>query len=405
MAKKDTAKSSTFAWEGKNKNGRKIKGELVSTSVALAKAELRKQGIDPIKVRKSSSARPSVKKITPLDIAFFTRQMATMTKAGVPIINAFDIAIEATDNGSVKTLIMSVKVDVSGGSTLADSFRKHPQYFDKLYCNLISAGEQSGALDTILDRVATYKEKSEALKSKIKKAMFYPIAVVLIALLVTGILLIKVVPQFEEVFSGFGAELPLFTQFVIAISDALQKWWHTVVISAVAISFFINRTLKTSQKARNQLDRLLLRLPVFGKILDKSAVARFSRTLATTFSAGVPLVDALDAVAGAAGNVVYREATESLKEDITAGQQLQFAMRNAGIFPNMAIQMVAIGEESGAVDEMLAKVAGYYEEEVDTMVDGLTSLMEPVIMTVLGVLVGGLIIAMYLPIFKLGSVV
>ena len=410
MAKKGapkTPKTSTFVWEGKDKNGRKIKGEVSSTTVALAKAELRKQGVNPTKVRKQSVnlGGGGGGKIKPLDIAFFTRQLATMVKAGVPLLNAFDITAEGIDKPAMKNLIMSIKNDVAGGSNMADSLGKHPEYFDDLYCSLIASGEQSGALETLLDRIATYKEKSEALKSKIKKAMNYPIAVVAVAFLVTGILLIKVVPQFEEVFAGFGAELPAFTQMVINLSEALQEWWYIVIGALVAFGFSMKQILKTSEAARDKRDRLVLRLPVVGAILDKSAVARFSRTLATTFSAGVPLVEALDSVAGAAGNVVYRQATETIKEDVSTGQQLQFAMRNAGIFPNMAIQMVAIGEESGALDEMLSKVANYYEEEVDNMVDGLTSLMEPLIMAVLGVLVGGLIVAMYLPIFQLGSVV
>ncbi|GAA4651051.1 type II secretion system F family protein [Kistimonas scapharcae] len=410
MAKKGapkTPKTSTFVWEGKDKNGRKIKGEVNSTTVALAKAELRKQGINPTKVRKQAVnlGGGGGGKIKPLDIAFFTRQMATMVKAGVPLLNAFDITAEGIDKPAMKNLIMAIKNDVAGGSNMADSLRKHPEYFDDLYCSLIASGEQSGALETLLDRIATYKEKSEALKSKIKKAMNYPIAVVAVAFLVTGILLIKVVPQFEEVFAGFGAELPAFTQMVINLSEALQEWWYIVIGALVVFGFSVKQILKTSEAARDKRDRLVLRLPVVGAILDKSAVARFSRTLATTFSAGVPLVEALDSVAGAAGNVVYRQATETIKEDVSTGQQLQFAMRNAGIFPNMAIQMVAIGEESGALDEMLSKVANYYEEEVDNMVDGLTSLMEPLIMAVLGVLVGGLIVAMYLPIFQLGSVV
>ncbi|OQX36758.1 MAG: type II secretion system protein F [Oceanospirillales bacterium LUC14_002_19_P2] len=410
MAKKGapkTPKTSTFVWEGKDKNGRKIKGEVNSTTVALAKAELRKQGINPTKVRKQAVnlGGGGGGKIKPLDIAFFTRQMATMVKAGVPLLNAFDITAEGIDKPAMKNLIMTIKNDVAGGSNMADSLRKHPEYFDDLYCSLIASGEQSGALETLLDRIATYKEKSEALKSKIKKAMNYPIAVVAVAFLVTGILLIKVVPQFEEVFAGFGAELPAFTQMVINLSEALQEWWYIVIGALVVFGFSVKQILKTSEAARDKRDRLVLRLPVVGAILDKSAVARFSRTLATTFSAGVPLVEALDSVAGAAGNVVYRQATETIKEDVSTGQQLQFAMRNAGIFPNMAIQMVTIGEESGALDEMLSKVANYYEEEVDNMVDGLTSLMEPLIMAVLGVLVGGLIVAMYLPIFQLGSVV
>ena len=344
-------------------------------------------------------------KIKPLDIALFTRQMATMMRAGVPLLQAFDITAEGMEKPAMRDLIIKVKNEVAGGSTFADSLKKHPEYFDDLYCNLVASGEQSGALETLLDRIATYKEKTEALKAKIKKAMNYPIAVVCIAVIVTAILLVKVVPQFEEVFQGFGAELPAFTKMVINLSELVQAYWLYFLGIAIVSVFLIKRTLKTSQSARNTMDRLVLKLPIVGEILDKSAVARFGRTLATTFAAGVPLVEALDSVAGAAGNVVYAEATARIKEDVSTGQQLQFSMKNSGIFPSMAIQMVAIGEESGALDEMLDKVATFYEEEVDNMVDGLTSLMEPIIMSVLGVLVGGLIVAMYLPIFQLGSVV
>ncbi|MCL6271802.1 type II secretion system F family protein [Sansalvadorimonas sp. 2012CJ34-2] len=398
-------KTYTFAWEGKDKNGRSAKGEIPSASIALAKAELRKQGINPSKVRKKAASFGTKKKIKPMDIAIFTRQLATMTKAGVPMIQAFDITAEGMDNATMKDLITNIKSDVAGGTSFAQSLHKHPKYFDDLYCNLVNSGEQSGALESLLDRIATYKEKTEALKAKIKKAMNYPIAVTAVAVIVTGILLVKVVPQFEEVFAGFGAELPAFTQIVINLSEAVQKWWLIIVVGIGIGLWSLKRILARSQKARNSFERLQLKIPIIGAILDKSAIARFARTLSTTFAAGVPLVDALDSVAGATGNVVYREAVEQVKEDISSGQQLQFAMRTTGIFPSMAIQMVAIGEESGALDEMLDKVATLYEEEVDNMVDGLTALMEPMIMVVLGTLVGGLIVAMYLPIFQLGSVV
>ncbi|MFK0570411.1 type II secretion system F family protein [Endozoicomonas sp.] len=397
----------TFVWQGKDKSGRKTKGEMQSSSMALVKGELRKQGILATKVgkKRASFGLGGGKKITPMDIALFTRQLATMMKAGVPLLQAFDIAAEGLDKESMRDLVGKIKNDVAGGSTLADSLKNHPDYFDDLYCSLVASGEQSGALDTLLDRIATYKEKTEALKSKIKKAMNYPIAVVCIAMIVTVILLVKVVPQFEEVFQGFGAELPAFTQMVIGLSEAVQSYWHLVLAGLVIFVFLAKRTLKKSKAARDSLDRFVLKLPIIGDILDKSAVARFGRTLATTFAAGVPLVDALDSVAGAAGNVVYADATKKIKEDVSTGQQLQFAMKSSGIFPSMVVQMVSIGEESGALDEMLEKVATFYEDEVDNMVDGLTSLMEPIIMSVLGVLVGGLIIAMYLPIFQLGSVV
>ena len=405
-AKKKTAKSVTFLWEGKDKNGRKSKGEMQGASIALIKAELRKQGIISAKVKKKGmSFGTRGGKIKPIDIALFTRQLATMMKAGVPLLNAFEITSDGIEKPAMKDLLDKIKQEVAGGTTLADSLRMHPQYFDELYCNLVASGEQSGALETLLDRIATYKEKTEALKAKIKKALNYPIAVVCVAFIVTGILLVKVVPQFEEVFQGFGAELPAFTQFVIGISNFVQQWWLAAVGGMVALGFLIKNLMQRSRSARDRKDRLVLKIPVIGTILEKSAVARFARTLSTTFAAGVPLVDALDSVAGASGNVVFSDATKKIKEDVSAGQQLQFAMKNAGIFPAMSIQMVAIGEESGALDEMLDKVATFYEDEVDNMVDGLTSLMEPMIMSILGVLVGGLIMAMYLPIFQLGAVV
>ena len=403
---RSSAKTATYIWEGKDKSGQVVSGESQAANIGLLKAELRKKGVISAKVKKKGiSLGTKGGKVKPMDIALFTRQLATMTKAGVPLLNAFDIAAEGIDKPALKTLITQVKTDVASGVNLAEALRRHPDYFDALYCNLVEAGEQAGALETLLARIATYKEKTEALKAKIKKAMNYPVAVVIVAVIVTGILLIKVVPQFEEVFAGFGAELPKFTQIVINMSRFIQEFWLSITVSLFGLVLGIRQTLKTSQKARDSLDRGLLKVPVLGGILEKSAVARFSRTLATTFAAGVPLVDALDSVAGAAGNVVYRDATIKIKEDVSNGLQLQFAMKSAGVFPSMAIQMVAIGEESGALDEMLDKVATYYEDEVDNMVDGLTSLMEPLIMSVLGVLVGGLIVAMYLPIFQMGSVV
>lgn len=406
MARKPT-KTVTFAWQGKDKSGRKAKGEIQGSNVALVKAELRKQGISATKVRKKGPSLGGGKggKIKPLDIALFTRQLATMMKAGVPLLQAFDITSEGVEKPAMQSLIGKIKNDVAGGSTLADALKVHPEYFDELYCSLVASGEQSGALETLLDRIATYKEKTEALKAKIKKAMNYPIAVVCVAMVVTGILLVKVVPQFEEVFQGFGAELPAFTQMVIGLSEFVQSYWYIGLGGLIAGVFSLKRLMSSSKAARDTVDRLVLKLPIIGEILDKSAVARFGRTLATTFAAGVPLVDALDSVAGAAGNVVYADATKRIKDDVSTGQQLQFAMKSSGIFPSMAVQMVSIGEESGALDEMLEKVATHYEDEVDNMVDGLTSLMEPIIMSVLGVLVGGLIVAMYLPIFQLGSVV
>ncbi len=405
MAQK-AIRTSVFSWEGTDRKGSKVKGELSGASPALVKAQLRKQGINPQKVRKKSvSLFGAGKKIRPMDIALFTRQMATMMKAGVPLLQSFDIIGEGFDNPNMRKLVDDLKQEVAAGNSFATALRKKPQYFDDLYCNLVDSGEQSGALETLLDRVATYKEKTEALKAKIKKAMNYPIAVVLVAIIVSAILLIKVVPQFQEVFANFGAELPAFTLMVIGLSEALQEWWFIILAGLIAGAFAFKEGHKRSEKFRNWFDRLLLKVPVVGDILYKSSVARFARTLSTTFAAGVPLVDALDSVAGATGNVIFRSATMKVKNDVSSGMQLNFSMRTTGTFPTMAVQMTAIGEESGSLDEMLAKVATFYEDEVDNMVDGLTSLMEPMIMAVLGVLVGGLIIAMYLPIFQLGSVV
>lgn len=406
MAEK-AAKTSSFKWEGKNKSGAVVTGVISGQNPALVKAQLRKQGINPTKVRKESSLSlvSAGKKIKPMDIALFTRQMATMMKAGVPLLQSFDIIAEGFDNPNMRKLVDEVKQEVAAGNSFAASLRKKPQYFDELYCNLVDSGEQAGALENLLDRIATYKEKTEALKAKIKKAMNYPIAVVVVAIIVSAILLIKVVPQFESVFANFGAELPAFTLMVIGLSKFLQAWWFIFLIGIFAAAFAFKEAMKRSQKFSDSVDRFVLKLPIVGDILYKSAVARFARTLSTTFAAGVPLVDALDSVSGATGNVVFKNATDKIKADVSTGMQLNFSMRTTGTFPSMAVQMTAIGEESGALDEMLSKVASFYEEEVDNMVDGLTSLMEPIIMAVLGVLVGGLIIAMYLPIFQLGSVV
>ncbi|WP_137821074.1 type II secretion system F family protein [Pseudomonas sp. D(2018)] len=405
MAEK-ALKTSTFAWEGTDKKGSKVRGELSGQNPALVKAQLRKQGINPTKVRKKSTSLLNAgKKIKPLDIALFTRQLATMMKAGVPLMQSFDIIGEGFEKPAMRRLVNEVKQEVSSGNSLANSLRKKPEYFDELYCNLVDSGEQAGALETLLDRIATYKEKTEALKAKIKKAMNYPIAVVVVAIIVSAILLIKVVPQFQSVFANFGAELPAFTLMVIGISEILQEWWFIVLLGFFAAGFLVQQAHRKSEKFRDWVDRTVLKLPIVGDILYKSAVARFARTLATTFAAGVPLVDALDSVAGASGNVVFKTAVLKVKSDVSTGMQLNFSMRTTGVFPAMAVQMTAIGEESGALDEMLDKVASFYEAEVDNAVDGLTALMEPMIMAVLGVLVGGLIIAMYLPIFQLGNVV
>ncbi|WP_437882491.1 type II secretion system F family protein [Pseudomonas sp. LRF_L74] len=405
MAEK-ALKTSTFSWQGTDRKGAKVKGELAGINPALVKAQLRKQGINPTKVvKKSSFSLGGAKKIKPMDIALFTRQMATMMRAGVPLLTSFDIIGEGSDKPRLRTLIDEVKQDVAAGNSFASSLRKRPLYFDDLYCNLVDAGEQSGALETLLDRVATYKEKTEALKAKIKKAMNYPIAVIIVAMIVSAILLIKVVPQFQSVFSSFGAELPAFTQLVIALSVFLQEWWFVVLIALFLAAFSLKEAHKRSEKFRDWIDRTVLKLPIVGDIIYKSSVARFARTLATTFAAGVPLVEALDSVAGATGNIVFKNAVNKIKQDVSTGMQLNFSMRTTGVFPTMALQMAAIGEESGALDNMLDKVATYYEDEVDNMVDSLTSLMEPIIMSVLGVLVGGLVVAMYLPIFQLGAVV
>jgi len=402
-----TEKLSSFNWEGTDKKGNKTKGAMSGSNVALVKAQLRKQGINPTKVKKQglSLSGAGKKKITPFDIAIFTRQLATMMKAGVPLIQSFDIVADGLENPSLRELVLEIKNDVAAGNNFAGALRKHPRHFDALFCNLVDAGEKSGALETMLDRVANYLEKTETLKKKVKKAMSYPIAVVVVALIVTTILLVKVVPQFQDLFQGFGAELPAFTQFVVGISEWMQEYWLIAIITIVAFIYLVKQAKIRSEAFRDWLDRFVLKLPIVGDIIDKSAIARFARVLSTTFSAGVPLVDALESVAGATGNIVYKTAVLKVRDDVSSGTQLQFSMKSTGVFPSMAIQMVAIGEESGALDTMLDKVASYFEEEVDNLVDNMTSLMEPIIMSVLGVLVGGLIVAMYLPIFQMGSVV
>jgi type IV pilus assembly protein PilC len=401
------AESATFTWEGTDKAGKKTKGEISSINPAIAKAELRRQGISATKVRKKSAGITigGGAAIKPADIALFTRQMATMMKAGVPLVQAFEIVADGLDKPRVADLVRTVRNDVASGNSFASAIRKHPDHFDELFCNLVDAGEQSGALETMLDRVATYKEKTESLKAKVKKAMTYPIAVLVVAVVVSGILLIKVVPQFQDVFAGFGAELPAFTQMVIGLSEFTQAYWWVILVGVVGAIFLFGQAKKRSQGLREALDKISLKMPVAGNIIEKSAIARYARTLSTTFSAGVPLVDALNSVAGSTGNSVYSKAVLRVRDDVSTGQQLNFSMRNAGVFPNMVVQMVAIGEEAGALDDMLDKSAVYYEEQVDNAVDNLTALMEPMIMAVLGVLVGGLIIAMYLPIFQLGAVV
>ena len=396
----------TYLWQGTDKNGNKTKGEIQGSSQALVKAQLRKQGVSPTKVkRKAKDLFGSRKqKIKPSNIAVFARQLATMMKSGIPLVQSFEIVGESLENPSMRELVGQIRDDVAAGNTFADCISKHPRYFDELFSNLVDAGEQSGTLETMLDRLATYKEKSEALKSKIKKAMNYPIAVVGIALVVTAILLIKVVPQFATTFSSFGADLPAFTLIVLGLSDlAIAHWWK-VLIALVVTGYVFKEAKMRSVKVAHMVDRILLKLPIVGPILNSSCYARFTRTLSTTFSAGVPLVDALESVAGATGNIVYSTATRKIRDDVTTGQQLNFAIKNTTLFPAMITQMVGIGEESGALDGMLDKCAVYYEAEVDNAVDGLTALMEPMTMAVLGVLIGGLMIAMYLPIFQLGAV-
>lgn len=405
-AKRATAEKVEFLYEGTNRGGAKVKGEIFALSDALAKNELRRQGINPLRVKKKPKPLLGGKdKVTPGDIAVLARQMATMMQAGVPLVQSLEIIAQGSDNKAVQKLIIGIKNEVEAGAPLAEALSKNPLYFDALFVNLVNAGENSGALETMLDKLATYKEKTEALKAKVKKAMFYPIAVLVVAFVVTAILLVFVVPQFKEIFDSFGAELPALTLFVIALSEFMQAWWYIIVGAVVGGVMVFLRVKKTSPKLQKAVDRFALKAPVFGDIATKSAIARFSRTLETMSAAGVPLVEAMDSVAGATGNIVYHNATMKIKDEVSQGTQLQTSMRNCGLFPNMAIQMVSIGEEAGSLDEMLSKVADFYEAEVDNAVDALTSLLEPLIMAVLGILVGGLIVAMYLPIFQLGQVV
>lgn len=394
-----------WKWTGKNSRGQKLSGHVVAGERGEVEQMLRGQRIMISALRRKGKVGRGLGRINSRDIMLFSRQMATMIRAGLPVLQAFEVVAESIRKPAMSAMVQQLLNDVAAGSSFAEALAKHPREFDSLFISLIQAGEQSGTLDRMLERVATYKEKTEALKAKIKKAMNYPIAVVAVAIIVSAILLIKVVPQFEQVFANFGAELPAFTLMVIGISQFLQEWWFIFLIAIIAAAFAFKEAMKRSQKLRDSVDRGVLKLPIIGDILYKSAVARFARTLSTTFAAGVPLVDALDSVSGATGNVVFKNATNKIKADVSTGMQLNFSMRTTGTFPSMAVQMTAIGEESGSLDEMLDKVASFYEAEVDNMVDGLTSLMEPIIMSVLGVLIGGLIIAMYLPIFQLGAVV
>lgn len=396
-----------FIWEGTDRNGARTKGELSSHSESSVRAELRRQGIKPIKIKKKPKKlfAAGKKKIIPKDIAIFSRQLATMMSAGVPLVQAFDIVGRGHENLGMQELILGIKVDVEGGDTLAEALNKHPLYFDELFCNLVQAGEQAGVLETLLHKIAQYKEKTETLKAKIKKALTYPIAVLVVACIVTAILLIFVVPTFEELFQGFGADLPAFTKMVIELSRFLQDSWYIILGVLAGIFFGFREAMRRSRKFNHMLHKTMLRIPAIGAIIHKASIARFARTLATMSAAGVPLVEALTSVAGATGNIVYGEAVLKMREDVATGQQLQQSMRQANLFPNMVIQMVAIGEESGALDSMLEKVADFFEEEVDNAVDNMSSLLEPMIMAFLGVVVGGLVVAMYLPIFKLGAAV
>jgi len=402
-AKKSITKEFVFLWEGKDRNGKSVRGEMRAAGDAMVNATLRRQGILVTRIKKQSFR--SGKKITEQDVTLFTRQLATMMKAGVPLLQSFDIVGKGHENPSVARLLNDIRTDIETGSSLNQAFRKYPLYFDPLFCNLISAGEQAGILESLLDRLANYKEKILAIKSKIKSALFYPVSVLAVGFVVTAVIMIFVVPAFKSIFSSFGADLPGPTLFVMAISDIFVEWWWLIFGALFGGVYFFFQAWKRSLRMQQIMDRLLLRAPVFGDLVRKSSIARWTRTLATMFAAGVPLVEALDSVGGASGNHVYLEATKRIQSDVSTGVSLTTAMQNSNVFPNMVLQMVSIGEESGALDSMLSKVADYFEAEVDDAVDALSSLMEPMIMVVLGTLVGGLVVAMYMPIFKLGQVV
>ena len=407
MAEKTLKEPEVFIWTGFDKRGVRVKGQTRGSSPTIIKYDLRKQGITPLSIKKQSSlfSQQRKKKITPKDIAVFFRQLATMMQAGVPLVQSFDIIGRGHDNVSMRDLILKIKGEVESGTSLSETLAKHPIYFDDLVVNLVNAGEQAGVLEVLLDKIATYKEKTEYLKAKIKKAMFYPTAVIIVAIIVTAILLIFVVPQFEQLFTSFGADLPAFTRLVVNLSEFMQAWWWLLAGIAIGAIVGLLQAKKRSRKFGRALDRLILKLPIVGSIMHKASVARYARTLSTMFAAGVPLVEALESVAGATGNVVYSDAVLLIRDSVATGQQLQFAMSQTGLFPNMVEQMVAIGEESGSLDSMLSKVADFYEQEVDDAVDALSSLLEPLIMSILGILIGGLVVAMYLPIFKLGAAI
>ena len=401
-----TTSSMPFIWEGTDRKGQKVKGKSMAVSEAAVRADLRRQGVVPQRIKKQrKSLLSGGGTITPGDIAIFSRQLSTMLAAGIPLVQSFEIVGSGHENAAMQKLIMAVKADMEGGNSLAHSLSKHPLYFDDLFVNLVEAGEQAGALESLLDKIATYKEKTEALKKKIKKALTYPAAVLVVAFVVTAILLIFVIPAFEDLFKGFGADLPSFTRMVIDLSVFVRTkgWIILFLIGAAFTTFFYFK--KRSRKMRHFLDRMILKVPVIGPIMQKAAIARYARTLSTMFAAGVPLVEALESVAGATGNIVYEIGVLHMRDEVSTGQRLQIAMENTDLFPNMVIQMIAVGEESGSLDSMSAKVADFYEEDVDNAVDNLSSLLEPMIMSILGVLVGGLVVAMYLPIFKMGAVI
>lgn len=397
-------KQTLFVWEGVDKTGKKIKGEMLAGGEAMVRQILRRQGITVQKVRKQS-AFARTRSITEKDVTLFTRQLATMLKAGVPLLQAFDIAARSHANPSLQRLLGEIKGDVEVGTSMSQAFRKHPKYFDGLYCNLVFAGEQAGILDDVLDRIATYKEKMLALKGKIKSALFYPVIVIVIAFLITAGIMLFVIPAFKDLYGQSGADLPALTSLVLYISDVFTEWWYLIFGGILALIVGVMQAFKRSPQFRALVDRWSLQAPVFGSLIEKAAVARWSRTLSSMFAAGVPMVEALDSVAGAVGNTVFAEATQKVRNDVSTGASLAASLQSAKVFPNMLIQMVAIGEESGSLDTMLTKVADYYEREVDDAVAGLSSLMEPMIMVILGTIIGTIVIAMYLPIFKMGSVV
>lgn len=396
-------KEFVFEWEGKDRNGKLVRGETRAAGENQVQASLRRQGVLPSKIKKRKMR--SGKRIRPKDLAIFTRQLATMMKAGVPLLQAFDIVGRGNPNPSVTKLLNDIRTDVETGTSLSAAFRKFPMYFDSLYCNLVEAGEAAGILDQLLDRLATYMEKTEAIKSKIKSALMYPTAVIVVAFVVVSVIMIFVIPSFKQVFTSFGADLPAPTLFVIGMSEFFVKYWWLIFGVLGGGLYFFFQAWKRNERVQQFMDRLLLKLPVFGVLIDKSCVARWTRTLSTMFAAGVPLVEALDSVGGASGNSVYAIATEKIQQEVSTGTSLTAAMTNANVFPSMVLQMCAIGEESGSIDHMLGKAADFYESEVDDMVAGLSSLMEPIIIVVLGIVIGGIVISMYLPIFKLGSVV